>query len=61
MIVELVPGLEIGEDEPRTLLPTSAMPPIFLFFEDDHTGADCSGRPRAKPAAAIPTVLDAIS
>jgi hypothetical protein len=59
--VELVPGRETGEDEPGTLLPTSARSPAFLFFEEGRTGVERSGRPSARPAAAIPTVLDATS
>jgi hypothetical protein len=59
--VELVPGRETGEDEPGTLLPTSARSPAFLFFEEGRKGVECSGLPSARPAAAIPTVLDATS
>ena len=59
--VEVVPGREIGEDEPGTLLPTSATSPAFLFFEEGRTGVERSGLPSARPAAATPTVLDATS
>lgn len=61
IVVELVPGREIGEDEPGTLLPTSARSPAFLFFEEGRTEAARSGLPSARPAAAMPTVLDATS
>lgn len=59
--VELVPGRETGEDEPGTLLPASATSPAFLFFEEGRADAEGSGLPSARPAAAIPTVLDATS
>jgi hypothetical protein len=59
--VELLPGREIGDDEAGTLLPTSARSPAFLFFEEGRTGVERSGLPKARPAAAIPTVLDATS
>lgn len=59
--VELVPGLDIGEDEPGAFLPASAKSPAFLFFEEGRTEAEFSGLPSARPAAAIPTVLDATS
>ena len=59
--VELVPGREIGEDEPGILPPTSTRPPTLLFFEEGRTGVECSGLPSARPVAAIPTVLDATS
>jgi len=59
--VELVPGLDIGDDEPWTFLPTSARSPPFLFFEEGRKEPERSGLPSARPAAAIPTVLDATS
>lgn len=59
--VELVPGRETGEDETRSLLSRSAKSPAFLFLDEGRTGVDRSGRPSARPAAAIPTVLDATS
>jgi hypothetical protein len=61
IIVELVPGRDIEEDEPGTLLPTSARSPAFLFFDEGRTEEERSGRPSARPAAATPTVLDATS
>ena len=59
--VELVPGLDIGEDEPGGLVTASAKSPAFLFFEEGRTEAEPSGLPSARPAAAIPTVLEATS
>jgi hypothetical protein len=61
MTVELVPGLEIGEDMFSTLLPTSARSTAFLFLEEGRTRVDRSGLPSASPVAAMPTVLEATS
>lgn len=55
--VELVAGRDDGGNVPLT----STKSPTFLFFDVGRGGVEGSGRPRAKPAAATPTVLDAIS
>ena len=55
--VELVAGRDEGGNVPLT----STNSPTFLFFDVGRGGVEGSGRPRARPAAATPTVLDAIS
>lgn len=55
--VELVAGREDGGKTPWT----SARSPTFLFLDVGRRGVEGSGRPRARPAAATPTVLEAIS
>jgi hypothetical protein len=56
--VELVPGRETGEEEPWCMI-LSAVSPTFLFLEEGRGGDERSGFPKAKPAAAMPTVLEA--
>jgi len=56
--VELVAGREEGGGN-VPLTPTNS--PTFLFFDVGRGGVEGSGRARARPAAATPTVLDAIS
>jgi hypothetical protein len=59
--VELVPGRERGEELPLRFASNSARSPAFRFLDDGRTGVARSGFPKARPAAAIPTVLDATS
>lgn len=59
--VELVPGREIGEELPSRLASNSARSPAFRFLDEGRTGVSRSGFPKARPAAAIPTVLNATS
>ena len=56
--VELVAGREDGGGNVPL---TPANSPTFLFFDVGRGGVEGSGRARARPAAATPTVLDAIS
>lgn len=59
--VELVPGREGGVLLVRGLDFRSARSVAFLFFEEGRGGEDRSGFPKAKPTAATPTVLVAMS
>lgn len=62
IIVELVAGLDIGEDMFGLLwMTTPAISPAFRFLEEGRGGLERSGFPNASPAAAIPTVLEATS
>lgn len=62
IIVELVAGLDIGEDTFGLLwMTTPAISPAFRFLEEGRGGLERSGFPNASPAAAIPTVLEATS
>lgn len=60
-IVELVAGRDCGEDEAELCTTTSAKSPAFLFFDEGREGVLRSGFPKASPAAAMPTVLEATS
>jgi len=60
-MVELVPGREDGEEEPSWCSSKFARSPAFRFFKEGRKGVARSGFPKARPAAAIPTVLEATS
>lgn len=59
--VELVPGRDMGEELPSRFAWNSATSATFRFLDEGRTDAARSGFPKARPAAAIPTVLDAAS
>ena len=55
--VELVAGREEGRNTPLV----STRSPTFLFFDVGRRGVEVSGRPKASPMPATPTVLVATS
>lgn len=59
--VELVAGREAGGYMSRDLVLASMRSSTFLFREVGRAGVECSDRPNARPEAATPTVLEAMS